>query len=376
MSQGRIMNRPEDYKKLGINPNKVEASEDGRRDNDQPGHAEVWYLDCSFDDKSTLVLGFRPKSVDHVDQAGDNPNVAINYTSAAGKPFYDYRLYDVQDTFSSRDKLDLKWGPSTLVGKDWQEYDIHIEPEPDQEIVMEGKKSVEHQTAIDLHFKAQVKPFRPGSGYITFGPNDEYYYNFICVTKLSVSGKVTIAGEEKAVTGSAYYNHQWFNISPVNAFHHWVWGRQNIGNYSVLLYDMVGADRFGQPRIPLLTIDDNQGKRIFENTSADDVKVEILDTYVQKETNKVMPKKLHYVFTHPDIQVEYTISNPKEINTIDIYGMSPTDKQRQFDKMGMQPTYTRFLATTELKITRSGKTETIAGSMLYEINFVAKSLQN
>lgn len=61
MAQGRIMDQPEDYKKLGINPNKIEAWEDGRRDNDKAGHAEVWYLDCSFDDKSTLVLGFRPK---------------------------------------------------------------------------------------------------------------------------------------------------------------------------------------------------------------------------------------------------------------------------------------------------------------------------
>ena len=109
MAQGRIMNRPADYQKLGINPDKVENWEDGRRDNDEAGHAEVWYLDCSLDDGSTLILGFRPKSTDQVANRGDNPNVAINYTSADGQPFYDYRLYDVKDAYSSKDQLDLKW---------------------------------------------------------------------------------------------------------------------------------------------------------------------------------------------------------------------------------------------------------------------------
>ncbi|WP_047999467.1 lipocalin-like domain-containing protein [Lactiplantibacillus herbarum] len=374
MAKGRIMNQPADFKQLGINPNQIEAWEDGRRDNDQAGHAEIWYFDCSFDDKSTLVLGFRPKSVAQVDQSGDNPNIAINYSNASGKPFYDYRLYDVANTATSKTSANLKWGPNSLIGQNWQSYDVHVEPEADQEVVMDGMHSVQHQTAIDLHFDAQVAPFRPGTGYIAFGDQDDYYYNFICITKLTVRGTITIDGEQKEVTGSAYYNHQWFNISPINAFHHWVWGRQNIGKYNVLIYDMVGADQFGQPQIPLMTIDDNQGKRIFENTSAANTQVEILETYVQPETGKTVPKTIKYTFNQKEIQVEYLISDPKEIKLIDIYGTSPAPAQQQFDKLGLQPTYTRYLAKTQLKIIRDGDCETIDGEMLYEINFAAKTL--
>lgn len=374
MAKGRIMNQPADFKQLGINPTQVEAWEDGRRDNDQAGHAEIWYFDCSFDDKSTLVLGFRPKSVAQVDQAGDNPNIAINYSNATGKPFYDYRLYDVSNTATSKTSADIKWGPNSMVGQDWQSYDVHVEPEADQEIVMDGMRSVEHQSAMDLHFEAQVAPFRPGTGYIAFGDHDDYYYNFICITKLTVSGTVTIDGEQKEVTGSAYYNHQWFNISPINAFHHWVWGRQNIGKYNVLIYDMVGADQFGQPQIPLMTIDDNQGNRIFENTSAANTRVEILDTYVQATTGKTVPKTIHYSFNQKDVKVDYTISEPQEIKLIDIYGTSPVPAQQHFDQLGLQPTYTRYLAKTRLQITRDGVSETIDGEMLYEINFAAKTL--
>ena len=137
---------------------------------------------------------------------------------------------------------------------------------------------------------------------------------------------------------------------------------------------MVGGDRFGQPEIPLFTIDDSKGNRVFENTSVDNAKVDILDTYVQEETGKVTPKTIHYTFTQDDMAVEYKIFDPKEINLINVYGMASDEQKKQFDAMGLQPTYTRYLASTELKITRDGKTEVIDGSMLYEINYAAKEL--
>jgi len=80
----RVMDKPGDFTLLGVNPDRIEVWEDGRRDTSQPGHAEIWYFDCHFDDGSTLVLGFRPKSVDQVDKDGDNPNVAINYNYPDG----------------------------------------------------------------------------------------------------------------------------------------------------------------------------------------------------------------------------------------------------------------------------------------------------
>lgn len=40
----RVMDKPEDFTKLGVNPDRIEAWEDGRRDSSKPGHAEIWYL--------------------------------------------------------------------------------------------------------------------------------------------------------------------------------------------------------------------------------------------------------------------------------------------------------------------------------------------
>lgn len=71
METVRVLDRPEDFKKYGIKQTGLEAWEDGRRDSPEPGHGEIWYFDCSFEDGSTLVLGFRPKSVDHLMQPED-----------------------------------------------------------------------------------------------------------------------------------------------------------------------------------------------------------------------------------------------------------------------------------------------------------------
>lgn len=364
----RIMDKAGDFTTLGINPDKVELWEDGRRDSDAAGHGEVWYFDCNFDDGSTLVLGFRPKSVDQVDRDGDKSNVAINYTAADGTSFYDYRLFSPDEVTTSTERCDIRYGPHTLTG-DWQTYDARISPEPDRDIVMEGKHSTQHETTIDLHFEAQVEPFRPGTGYIALDDDESFYYNFICITKLTVSGHVVINGEDKDVTGSAYYNHQWFNTVGPRAFHHWLWGRQNIGDYSVLIYDMVAAERWGLDQIPLFTIDDAKGTRVFENTEAIGVTTTVLDSYVQDRTGKRYPKTIRYDFAGDDTEVSFTISEPREINVIDLYGLASAEQQEQYDAQGVQPTYTRYLAEAELTINDANNTRTSSGPMLYEFNY-------
>ena len=44
MAKARLMDRPEDYKKLGLDPNKVEMWEAGIRNSDDIGNNEVWYF--------------------------------------------------------------------------------------------------------------------------------------------------------------------------------------------------------------------------------------------------------------------------------------------------------------------------------------------
>jgi hypothetical protein len=54
----RIMNRPEDFKAQGINPEVVEPWEDGRRNDDAPGCVEWWYFDAETPDGITVNVNF------------------------------------------------------------------------------------------------------------------------------------------------------------------------------------------------------------------------------------------------------------------------------------------------------------------------------
>ncbi len=104
---------------------------------------------------------------------------------------------------------------------------------------------------------------------------------------------------------------------------------------------MVASQQFGLTQIPLFTIDDDQGNRLLEITDEKNVKIEMLDTYVQQATNKEYPSDIRYTFSKGDILVTYEIMQPTEINTIDIYGLADDKQKQQFDAIQQQPTYTR-----------------------------------
>ena len=55
--RARLMDQPEDFKRLGINPDKVEKWEDGRRTHTEEVGSEVWYFDGTMDDGTKFMVG-------------------------------------------------------------------------------------------------------------------------------------------------------------------------------------------------------------------------------------------------------------------------------------------------------------------------------
>ena len=75
--RARLMNQPEDFKRLGINPEKVETWEDGRRTRTEEVGSEVWYFDGTMDDGTKFMVGYRPKSMDGMTKPVDSPHANI-----------------------------------------------------------------------------------------------------------------------------------------------------------------------------------------------------------------------------------------------------------------------------------------------------------
>lgn len=54
MAKARLMNLPEDYKRIGIKKGCIEPWEDGKRDDFRKGMVEWWYFDAILDDGSKI----------------------------------------------------------------------------------------------------------------------------------------------------------------------------------------------------------------------------------------------------------------------------------------------------------------------------------
>lgn len=167
---------------------------------------------------------------------------------------YGQQIIDYPAEMSSfkKDKCDIKIGPHTVAG-DFKDYSIHIDHIAD--------------VAADLHFHALVKLFRQGNtGIITMGDHDEYHYTDLNVTKNAVTGTLTYNGKTHEVTGLGYHDHQWGNISPIVAWHHWLWGHLYTKNYTVFIYDFVSAKQFDFKQISFFGVMDNKTDEVIFQT--------------------------------------------------------------------------------------------------------------
>lgn len=360
MARVRLLNSAEDYERLGLTPGVVEPWEDGRRESDEPGHSEVWYFDSVLDDGSKLVFGVRAAPMLGEDVSHAGPRYTIMLTTADGVTHAVDTFVAKADSALSTDKCDLRLGPNRITG-DLTSYDVHFEPET--------TKRGDAVLGMDLHLEAKVKPYRPGTGYIAIGDDDEHYLTFMCISKLAISGSITLDGVAREVTGTAYQNRQWTDHYAPDFWHHWLWGRQNSGDYTVTIYDLVFAEQYGFTRIPLFCVDDKDGNRVFENDGNDNVTVEILDAELQPQSGKTYPKTTRYTFDDGTTTVVYTVTWTQELDIIDHYANATDEARAHYDALGIHPTYTRYYATGQLEITRDSTTETSVDDVIYELNY-------
>lgn len=361
MPTARLMTKPEDYTKLGIKPGVVEPWEDGRRDDAEPGHNEVWYFDATMDDGTKTVVGFRPIGL--TGEAGkDSPNLNVNITTPDGKEFMSMLQVPAADSHIGTDKCDVHFGPHYAVG-DLKNYDIHVDP-------VEG-------VGVDLHYEALVGTYRPGgTSHIALGDNEEFYYTDQSIPRCKVTGTVTANGKTWEVSGEGYHDHQWMNINPLMAWHHWLWGRFYTENYTVVIYDFIANEKFGFARIPIFGVLDKSGKTIFDNRGDVDAHV---STYHDDKTDKDYPKKSSYLFHDGDKTAEFDVEWTQILEVRDMYGASAEEdhyglagakQHKAYDALGIKPSYMRYYANGTLKLTENGKTETKSGDMIYEFNYL------
>lgn len=356
MKKSRLMNTPADYKSLGVNPNKIEVWEDGRRDDSRPGAWEWWYFDMLLDDGTKVVVTVLDKDP-ATPEAPLSPYIRLEIALPSGEQFFEQMKVNADDCFLSTEKCDIRFGPHTIKG-DLKRYEIHL--------------STENGFGADLVLENMISSWRPGSSYIGFGDKDEDYFTWLCsVPRGKVSGQLTVKNETRDVKGFGYHDHQWGTVSPLRAWNHWFWIRQTTDDYTILIFDFTANFEYNFKRYPLVFVQDANGKIIFESFGdIEESKLEIESEYKQELTGKDLPHAFTYTFKDGDKSVVYSMESIEEILAENYYSEdTPPEQKEIFDKLKAKPSYTRWVGHGKFKIDIDGVTSEQESNAIYEMIF-------
>ena len=348
----RLADRPEDYEKLGLHPNKIAQREDGLRTGGKFGEYEWWYFDARLEGGYSLVIIFYSQPVTAA-TAGYAPCVSLSLTGG------EYELleevsFPIKDCRFSRDSCNIQIGPNVFRG-DLKNYTIHFE---------------NARVSCDVSLEGLAESYRHHTGQIVFGEK-KYFAWLPSVPEGTVTASLTVDGKELTLTGSGYHDHNWGNTGMFWLMHHWYWGRAKLGDYQVISSYITAGEKYGYEHFPIFVIYKN-GERLGCEIEA--VTYEQKDEQYDPITQKHYHKTLVYDYNDGKHHFRVTYSAEDIIETFVVdqgYG-SARAKASKFliwfvKKMKLAPSYIRMVGTITLERFDGGSVvETIAENGIWE----------
>lgn len=357
----RMLNAPEELKQLGLKPPTVEQWEDGKRSEDHKGDFEWWYFDSIMDDGTSVVVHVNTKQPETMQKDGSHPIVIITITTPDGTIYTDsIPYYDANQFSFSKDTCDVKVGPHYIRG-DLNDYSIHVEP-------VNG-------IGANLKLHNLRKSWRPGSGHLKWGEGKGMLTWLFVVPRGDISGTITYGGKTLEVQGSGYHDHQWghgaatfFNVN------HWLWGRHNYEDYTILIFDMVASKKWNNERFPIFCIQDENGDVVFESTQMNDkFHCEVLEEAFDEEIGRNFPHKIRYTAQNDNVKFTYELTNTLVIGRKDRYKEMPKAVRLVMDLLKVAPAYARYKADGVLDMEIDGQKIQREGEMIYEFAYFSRS---
>jgi len=338
----------ESIERLGIDPKVVAVFEDGFRSAEEVDSSfEWWYFDMQLDDGSTLVATFNTKPHTAPDGPLD-PSVLIIYHGADGTKIRADTKHSDDGFSASVDRCDVRIGPNSVSG-DLEKYEIHLE---------------EQGVVADIELVRGAPSWRPGAGVTYFdSENTEFLGWVVPVPYGTVTGTISVNGDSRTITGSAYHDHNWGNKVMEAGLDHWYWGRAHIGDYTVVYVRMTTKGLFGLGSINIPTFLLAKGDTVI----TDDMLPLRLETTgnVAGPGHQHYPSQLDWAWHTDEGSVTMRVTNPEMIEALEMpkarHGIAHAVLSA-FE----HPMYYDFNADMELSIDLGGIKETIKGRTLFE----------
>jgi predicted secreted hydrolase len=180
----------------------------------------------------------------------------VDRTGGSDKPGFDLAIVGPDPADASSATRD----PWTMTGSDGDDR-LHASLSP-AEATRAGAPG---GLALDLQLRATKPPaLHDQDGWIDFGPaGGSYYYSR---TAMAASGKVVVDGDDLAVTGIAWFDHQWGDFISVGGGG-WDWFAVNLDDGTDLTLSLVRDAAGGYPLVYGTLVDPDGGTRHLDGAS-------------------------------------------------------------------------------------------------------------
>lgn len=187
-----------------------------------PSTYEWWYFDITNDDGSVITGAISPYPNDGFVPSNNMDSGFLKFSyEKEGITRTETVTFPFTEFSAATDSLDVQAGPVTMRGD------------------LETMTIVGNVNGIELNvvFKQQAMPFRPGNGYVLIGSDSLERWRgwFNAYPKAAVTGTLTLdGGEPQQVNGSGYHDHNYGTVTAAEATVGWLWARAVCGKYCIL----------------------------------------------------------------------------------------------------------------------------------------------
>ncbi len=309
---------------------------------------EWWYFDAHLEGGYTLVAFFYAA---YPNPGLDQGKIAVELTLLRpdGRKTQKVVKYKKPDFYASTEKPDVK------IGENYMKAEFTDDGLPVYEIFLEDEDLMFHLT-----YKAQVKGWKPGTGYSHFA-NLGHFAWVVPFPRASVTGTIRDGDKEMSVTGVGYHDHNWLNFSFQSIIEYWMWGRVYSENFTCSYAFIQCNDKVDRHAVKVLM--GAKGSEVF--LSSGEYEFTQDDFEYSEAAGHSFPRTIS-VKVPGELEFKLDVAKVLEAeNMLDNFPRLLALAAKYI--LRMKPGYFRLNSDFTLKVTKDGVTSEEKGNTLHEI---------
>jgi len=351
----RLGTTAEDYARIGISPDQVAPWEDGARTDGGAGTYEWWYFDAHLDDGAKLVVVFYTKSFTEIGKPLA-PMIRMNLDLPDHTSYSKVATFGPAEFTAAQERCDVRIGENSFSG------DLHS-----YRIV-----ATIDDLAVEISLTGEVPAWRPGTGHLYFGANNEQEFNWLpAVPQGKVDVTYRVAGKASSASGVGYHDHNWGNAAMNALTNRGYCARGQAGPYTVVASYITAEQKYGSTELPIFllangdqVVADDAGKVTFEE----------LGTYTDSATGKPVANVTRYTYTDGDERYVVTYTRHSDLSTVKFVDGLKGPKKLAAMVTGFDGAYLRFVGEVRIEHYQGEEVvENYTDDALWELMYFGKA---